>query len=461
MSETITLFPGRLARMASAPLDVDALVGRFRDRTATVGVIGLGYVGLPLLRTAAERGFASLGFDIDRDKVVRLNAGESYLAHIGTESIAALRRSGRLEATDDFSRLGEVDAILICVPTPLTKQREPDLSFIVSTTEAVMPHLRRGHLVVLESTTYPGTTREVMQPILERSGLRSGQDFFLAYSPEREDPGNEKYATADIAKVVGGDGPDALRLAGTLYDAVVARTVPVTSLEAAEAVKLTENIFRSVNIALVNELKIVFEAMGIDVWEVIEAAKTKPFGYMPFYPGPGLGGHCIPIDPFYLTWKAREFNIATRFIELAGEINTAMPQRVVDRTVEALSERCGKALKAARILMIGVAYKKNVDDTRESPALTIMELLERRGAVVSFHDPFFAEIPPTREHPAFAGRKSVALSEASVGEFDAAIICTDHDPVDYRLLVEYCPLVIDTRNACANRGLARDNVVKA
>jgi UDP-N-acetyl-D-glucosamine dehydrogenase len=461
MNDTITLFSGEVGRAADAPLDVDALVGRFRDRTATVGVIGLGYVGLPLLRTAAERGFACLGFDIDRDKVERLNAGDSYLVHISAESIAALRQRGRLEATADFSRLGEADAILICVPTPLTKQREPDLSFIVSTTEAVMPHLRRGHLVVLESTTYPGTTREVMRPILERSGLRSGHDFFLAYSPEREDPGNAQYATADIAKVVGGDGPDALRLARTLYDAVVARTVPVTSLEAAEAVKLTENIFRSVNIALVNELKIVFEAMGIDVWEVIEAAKTKPFGYMPFYPGPGLGGHCIPIDPFYLTWKAREFNIATRFIELAGEVNTAMPQRVVDKTVEALSERAGRALKGARILMIGVAYKKNVDDMRESPALTIMELLERRGAVVSFHDPFLAEIPPTREHAAFAGRKSVALSEASVGGFDAAIICTDHDPVDYRLLVAHCPLIIDTRNACARSGLAGDNVVKA
>ncbi len=446
---------------AKEPLDIDALAAAFRDRTATVGVIGLGYVGLPLLRTAAERGFAGLGFDIDRAKVEVLNAGGSYLRHIGADSIAAVRQTGRLSATDDFSRLGEVDAVILCVPTPLTKQREPDLSVIERTTEAVAPYLRRGHLVVLESTTYPGTTRDVMRPILERSGLRSGEDFFLAYSPEREDPGNADFVTGDIPKVVGGDGPQAARLACALYDGIVARTVPVTSLEAAEAVKLTENIFRSVNIALVNELKIVFEAMGIDVWEIIEAAKTKPFGYMPFYPGPGLGGHCIPIDPFYLTWKAREFNIATRFIELAGEVNTAMPQRVVEKTVEALSEHAGRALRGARLLIIGVAYKKNVDDTRESPALTIMELLEKRGARLAFHDPYLAEIPPTREHPQFAGRRSIALTAAAAADFDAAIICTDHDSVDYPLLVAHCPLVIDTRNACARRGLSGDRIVKA
>jgi UDP-N-acetyl-D-glucosamine dehydrogenase len=446
---------------ADQPVDVAALAARFRDRAATVGVIGLGYVGLPLLRTAAERGFTALGFDIDAAKVSMLNAGESYLRHIGSDGIAAMRQAGRLAATADFSRLGEVDAIILCVPTPLTRQREPDLSFIVSTTEAVAPHLRRGQLIVLESTTYPGTTRDVMQPILERSGLHSGRDFFLAYSPEREDPGNADFETGNIPKVVGGDGSDALRLAQALYDGIVARTVPVASLEAAEAVKLTENIFRSVNIALVNELKIVFEAMGIDVWEVIEAAKTKPFGYMPFYPGPGLGGHCIPIDPFYLTWKAREFNIATRFIELAGEVNTAMPQRIVERTVEALSARSGKAMRGARILIAGIAYKKNVDDTRESPALTIIELLERRGAQVSFHDPFLPEITPTREHPQFTGRRSVPLNPETAASFDAAIICTDHDPVDYKLLIEHCPTVIDTRNVCARRGLAGDNIVKA
>jgi UDP-N-acetyl-D-glucosamine dehydrogenase len=446
---------------ARSPVDVDAVIAGFRDRSAKIGIIGLGYVGLPLLRAAAERGFSSLGFDIERAKVELLNAGGSYLCHISADSIAAVRRSGHLAATADFSRLGEVDAIILCVPTPLTRQREPDLRFIVSTTEAVTPHLRRGQLVVLESTSYPGTTREIMRPILERSGLRSGEDFFLAYSPERADPGNADFGTGDIPKVVAGDGPDALRLAQALYDAIVARTVPVSSLDTAEAVKLTENIFRAVNIALVNELKIVFEAMGIDIWEVIEAAKTKPFGYMPFYPGPGLGGHCIPIDPFYLTWKAREFAIATRFIELAGEINTAMPERVVERTLAALRERSGRAAEGARILIIGVAYKKNIDDTRESPALTIMEALERQGAIASFHDPHLAEIPPTREHAQFAGRRSTPLSEAAAASVDAAIICTDHDAVDYRLLVEHCPLVIDTRNACARRGLASERVVKA
>jgi UDP-N-acetyl-D-glucosamine dehydrogenase len=461
MNDTMPLSRTLFAPAAEQPVNAASLIARYRERTAKIGVIGLGYVGLPLLRTAAERGFSALGFDIDPAKVEQLNAGRSYLRHISADSIAAVRETGRFAATDDFSRLAEVDAIILCVPTPLTKQREPDLSFIVSTTESIAPHLRPGHLVVLESTTYPGTTREVMQPILERSGMRSGRDFFLAYSPEREDPGNADFATGDIPKVVGGDGPDALRLAQALYDGIVARTVPVASLEAAEAVKLTENIFRSVNIALVNELKVVFEAMGIDVWEVIEAAKTKPFGYMPFYPGPGLGGHCIPIDPFYLTWKAREFNIATRFIELAGEVNTAMPQRIVEKTVEALSERAGKAMRGARILIIGVAYKKNVDDTRESPALTIIEHLERRGAQVAFHDPFLAEIPPTREHPQFTGRRSVALNADSAASFDAAIICTDHDPVDYQLLVEHCPLVIDTRNACARRELCGANIVKA
>jgi UDP-N-acetyl-D-glucosamine dehydrogenase len=372
-----------------------------------------------------------------------------------------LHEAGRLAATGDVSRLADADAILLCVPTPLTRQREPDLSFVLRTTESLAPHLRRGQLIVLESTTYPGTTREIMQPILERSGLRSERDYFLAYSPEREDPGNPEFGAGNIPKVVGGDGPNALRLARAFYDAVAGRTVPVSSLETAEAVKLTENIFRAVNIALVNELKIVFEAMGIDVWEVIEAAKTKPFGYMPFYPGPGLGGHCIPIDPFYLTWKAREFSVSTRFIELAGEVNTAMPQRVVDKTIAALSERAGLAVKGARVLVIGVGYKKNVEDPRESPALTIMESLERRGAVVAFHDPLLAELPQTREHPGLAGRRSTSLTPSELANFDVAIICTDHDAIDYRLLVESGRLIVDTRNVCARLGLAGDNVIKA
>ncbi len=443
------------------PVDVTTLAARFRERSARIGVVGLGYVGLPLLRVLAERGFSALGFDIDQAKVDVLNTGGSYIKHIDAADIARLRQQHRLAATADFSRLSEVDAIVLCVPTPLTRQREPDLAYIVGTTEAIAPKLRRGQLVVLESTTYPGTTRDVMRPILQSSGLVSGRDFFLAYSPEREDPGNEAFGTANIPKVVGGDGPDALRLACALYDQIVERTIPVTSLEAAEAVKLTENIFRSVNIALVNELKIVYEAMDIDIWEIIEAAKTKPFGYMPFYPGPGLGGHCIPIDPFYLTWKAREFDRPTRFIELAGEINTAMPRWVVEKAVSALSERRGRALRGANVLVIGVAYKKNVDDLRESPALKIIELLESRGALVSLHDPYFPEIPPTREHAALTGRRSVPLTQRVLAEIDVSIICTDHDAIDFRFLVEAARLIVDTRNACGQRGLSGDHIVKA
>ncbi len=442
-------------------IDVEAIIDRLQKYSATIGVIGLGYVGLPLARTAAQKGYCVLGFDIDREKVDLLNAGKSYIRHISAESIAGLCRSGRLSATDDFSRLAEVDVILLCVPTPLTRQREPDLSFVVRTSEAVSQRLRPGQLVVLESTTYPGTTAEVMRPILEQFGFRSGRDFFLAYSPEREDPGNSGFATQDIPKVIGGDGPDAVRIARALYDQLVARTIPVSSLETAEAVKLTENIFRAVNIALVNELKVVYEAMDIDIWEVIEAAKTKPFGFMPFYPGPGLGGHCIPIDPFYLTWKAREFNIATRFIELAGEVNTAMPRRVVDKIGEALNRRSMRALNGARVLVIGIAYKKNVDDTRESPALEIIELLEGRGAAVSFHDPLLAEIPPTREHRNLAGRRSMDLVGSELANFDIALICTDHDTIDYRMLVDFCPLIVDTRNACARRGLSGPHILKA
>jgi UDP-N-acetyl-D-glucosamine dehydrogenase len=451
--------PSRLGE--GQALEIDLLESAISNRTAAVGVVGLGYVGLPLARTIAARGFRVLGFDIDRAKADLLNAGKSYIRHVGADSIAQLRAAGRLSATADFSRIGEVDAVLLCIPTPLTRQREPDLSFVEATAEAIAPYLRRGQLIVLESTTYPGTTRDVIRPILERSGLRSGQDFFLAYSPEREDPGNPEFATADIPKVVGGDGAAAVRLARALYDSVVAGTVPVSSLEVAEAVKLTENIFRSINIGLVNELKIVFEAMGIDVWEVIEAAKTKPFGFMPFYPGPGLGGHCIPIDPFYLTWKAREFNVSTRFIELAGEINTTMPRRVVDKAIEVLNARAARAFEGARALVVGVAYKRDVEDIRESPALKIIELLQARGAEVAFYDPFLPQIPPTREHAELAGRRSIAWTASAIAGFELAIICTDHTNVDYALLVESCPLVIDTRNVCARRGIAGKNVVKA
>ena len=440
---------------------VDQLGSRIRDHTAKIGVIGLGYVGLPLVMAAADRGFGVLGFDTDRAKIDILNAGGSYIKHIQAQDIAALNKSNRFNPTDDFSQLAQADVVILCVPTPLSPQREPDLSFVVGTTESVASHLRYGQLVVLESTTYPGTTHQIMLPILEQSGLRSEEDFFLAYSPEREDPGNPQFGARNIPKVVGGEGPGALRLASALYDEIVAGTVKVSSTQVAEAVKLTENIFRAVNIALVNELKVVFEAMGIDVWEVIEAAKTKPFGYMPFYPGPGLGGHCIPIDPFYLTWKAREFNTATRFIELAGEINTAMPQRVVHKVIEALNERGGKAIKGARILIVGIAYKKNVDDTRESPAFKIMELLEKRGAQLSFYDPFVAEIPKLREHPEFAGRQGIAWTKKMLAQFELAIICTDHDAIDYALLMQSCPLIVDTRNACARRGLSSKGLVKA
>jgi UDP-N-acetyl-D-glucosamine dehydrogenase len=434
---------------------------RFVDRTARIGVIGLGYVGLPLVSAIAQSGFHVTGFDVDVTKVDSLNRGKSYIHHIPDALVAGLVIGGHFEATVDFAKLLEVDAILICVPTPLTRHREPDLSFVVGTTESIAPYLRRGHLVVLESTTYPGTTRDVMRPILERDGLKSGTDFYLAYSPEREDPGNVEYNARKIPKVVGGDGADALVLTTTLYDQFVAGTVPVSSPETAEAVKLTENIFRAVNIALVNELKLIFASMGIDVWEVIDAAKTKPFGFMPFYPGPGLGGHCIPIDPFYLTWKARENDVSTRFIELAGEINTAMPHYVVERVGQALSERLAKSVRGAKILIIGIAYKKNVDDTRESPSFKVMQLLETRGAFIAFHDPLVPEIPRLREHPEFGGRRSVTLDRANLAQYDAVLIATDHDQIDYKLLVENCPLVIDTRNACGRNGITGDNIVKA
>ncbi len=443
------------------PDHVAALLGRIVDRSCLIGIVGLGYVGLPLALAAAKARFRVLGFDINAARVAQLNRGESFVRHIPTEAINRAAREGRFKATDDFSRLDEADAILICVPTPLTRQREPDMSFIDATARAIAARLRPGQLVVLESTTWPGTTRERLKPVFERSGLVCGRDFFLAFSPEREDPGNTDYQTSTIPKVVGGEGIEALELAQALYDSLVVRTVPVSSTATAEAVKLTENIFRSVNIALVNELKVIYEPMGIDVWEVIEAAKTKPFGFMPFYPGPGLGGHCVPIDPFYLAWKAREFDTPTRFIELAGEINTAMPHYVVDRLARALDERAGRGMKGSRILVIGVAYKKNIEDTRESPSLRLMDLIEARGADVAFHDPHVATIPVTREHPALAGRRSLDLAPDAIAGFDAILIATDHDEVDYHALVAHGRIVVDTRNACARAGLTGDHVVKA
>jgi UDP-N-acetyl-D-glucosamine dehydrogenase len=442
-------------------IDMPALIASLQERRALIGIIGLGYVGLPLSLTAVKVGYRVLGFDIYEPRVEELNRGESSIKHIPTSFVADAVRSGQFEATAEFDRLREPDAILICVPTPLSRHREPDLSYVVDTTRAIAKRLRPGQLVVLESTTYPGTTDEVMRPILEETGLKSGVDFFVAFSPEREDPGNPDFGTSAIPKVIGGDGPMASAMANALYSQLVIRTVPVSSTATAEAVKLTENIFRAVNIALVNELKVVFEAMGVDIWEVIDAAKTKPFGFMPFYPGPGLGGHCIPIDPFYLTWKAREFDISTRFIELAGEINTRMPYRVVDRLAEALDKRAGRGLAHSRILILGLAYKKNVDDIRESPSFKLIELMEGRSAHVDYSDPFVPVIPVTREHAPLAGRRSIELTPANVATYDAVLISTDHDDVDYHLVVESAKMIIDTRNACGKAGIVSERIVKA
>ncbi|MBU6474669.1 MAG: nucleotide sugar dehydrogenase [Alphaproteobacteria bacterium] len=452
---------GPKLKAAAPPPNIAELAARFTGRSAKIGVIGLGYVGLPLACAMCDKGFHATGFDVDASKIEKLNKGQSYIGNIHNDRISAFVKDGKLTPTDKFDKLADMDGIIMCVPTPLDRNREPDMTYIVRTTETISKYLRRGQLVVLESTTYPGTTSDVVRPILENAtGLKSGTDFFLAFSPEREDPGNPDFHTAIIPKVVGGDGDAALELAQTMYDQFMKKTVAVSSAATAEAVKLTENIFRSVNIALVNELKVIYDAMGIDIWEVIEAAKSKPFGYMPFYPGPGLGGHCIPIDPFYLTWKAREFNITTRFIELAGEINIAMPQYVVNRLAEALDQKSAKALNGARILLIGMAYKKNVADIRESPAFAVMELLKRRKAEVVFHDPYVDVIPPTREHAAFTGLKSVPLTPELLKKQDAVLIITNHDGIDYAMIAENAPLVIDTRNALS--GIQhRDNIVKA
>lgn len=439
-----------------------AQVARILSREASVGVIGLGYVGLPLARALNDAGFKVVGFDVDSAKPEMLRQGQTYIKHLPAEIFSDRMVQGTFDATTDFSRVGEVDALLICVPTPLTKNREPDLSCVVQTAESIAPFLRVGQLVILESTTYPGTSRELMIPILEKSGLKCGTDFFVAFSPEREDPGNPLFGTTSIPKVVGADDAGALAIATALYEQFVTQVVPVSSLDTAEAVKITENIFRSVNIALVNELKQIYTALGIDIWEVIEAAKSKPFGYMAFYPGPGLGGHCIPIDPFYLTWKAREHDIPTRFIELAGEINTSMPAVVVARLVDQLSDRFSKSVNGAKILLVGLAYKKNVDDIRESPGFRLIELLEARGATVEFYDPFVPVVPMTREHAALAGRRSIELVPSVLNGFDAALIGTDHDGVDYGLIVKNVGLVVDTRNAVARAGFGdAPNVCKA
>ena len=438
-----------------------ALIQKLERAEAAIGVIGLGYVGIPLALAGCAAGHRVIGFDVDARKVELVNRSESYIKHIKAEDLTASVANGRLLATTDFSKLATVDVILICVPTPLTRHREPDLQYVESTARTIAQNLRRGQLIILESTTYPGTTTEILKPIFEATGLQSDKDFFLAFSPEREDPGNQDYSTKSIPKVVGGDGPDALKLASIFYGRLTERVVPVSSTRTAEAVKLTENIFRAVNIALVNELKVVYDAMDIDVWEVIEAAKTKPFGFMPFYPGPGLGGHCIPIDPFYLTWKAREFDITTRFIELAGQINAAMPRWVIDRVALVLDKKASRGLKGARVLLLGIAYKKNVDDMRESPSLKLIELLEARGAQVDYFDPYIPVIPATREHANLAGRCSIPWDASLIAEYDAILIATDHDNVDYVSIAKHAKLVVDTRNACARHGICADNIMKA
>ncbi len=418
------------------------------------------YVGLPLCLQFARCGEKVLGLDIDQKKVDAINAGQSYIHHIASEAIQDQVQSGRLQASVDFGRVAECDAVIICVPTPLSKNREPDISYIIATGKSIAPYLQKGTLVVLESTTYPGTTDEDLRAVLEEgSGLKAGDDFHLAFSPEREDPGNPDSKVAKIPKVVGGFTPQCLEKAVALYSKAVERVVPVSSCRAAEATKLLENIFRSVNIALVNELKMVYDAMGIDVWEVIEAAKTKPFGYMPFYPGPGLGGHCIPIDPFYLTWKAREYGRATRFIELAGEINTSMPDYVFRKLTDALNAR-KKPLNGSKILLVGLAYKANVDDERESPGFVLMDIMKNAGAEVSYYDPYIPVIKPTREHAHWSGVKSIHWDEETIRIFDAVLIATAHANVNYQELGTWAALIVDTRNAM-KPGRGRGAIINA
>lgn len=419
----------------------EKLLSKIRNRTAYIGIIGLGYVGLPLALRFAKAGLAVLGFDIDRTKVEALNQGRSYIQHISSQSVAEARAGG-LSATDDFSRAAQVDALIICVPTPLNRYREPDLSFVIGTIETLAPHLRAGQIVSLESTTYPGTTEEELKPRIESHGLKVGKDVFLVFSPEREDPGNPEFETRTIPKICGGATPACLEAGIALYSAAIDRVVPVSSTHAAEMTKLLENIHRAVNIGLVNEMKIIADRMGIDIHEVIRAAATKPFGFVPYWPGPGLGGHCIPIDPFYLTWKAREYGLHTRFIELAGEINHAMPEWVISKTTDALNGR-GKALKGCRVLMLGIAYKKNVDDMRESPAVEMMELLVKKGAHVDYSDPHVPRFPKLREHR--FDLTSVQLTQATIASYDVVLLATNHDAFDYVLIKDSARLLIDTR----------------
>lgn len=430
---------------------------KIENRSATIGVIGLGYVGLPLVIEFVKKGFPVIGFDNDPRKICSLKEDKTYIKHIPEKTIKEINATGRFSPTTDEKKIREMDAVIICVPTPLTPQREPDMRYVIGSCELIARNLRKGQLVVLESTTYPGTTDEVMRPILEKTGLKSNVDFILSYSPEREDPNNKNFTTSTIPKVVGCDDPDGLEVTRALYDSIVVKTIPVSSTRTAEATKLLENIYRSVNVALVNEMKMVFTEMGIDIWEVINAASTKPFGFHPFYPGPGLGGHCLPLDPFYLTWKAREYDMPTKFIELAGEINTHMPRYVVNRVSHALNDH-HKAIRGSKILVLGIAYKKDIDDMRESPSLKLIELLEEKGATVDYHDPHIPVIPETREHAHLAGRKGVSLE--SIENYDCVLISTDHTDVPYKELVKHAKLIVDTRHAIPGTWNA-PNVVRA
>src|SRR5438067_2307030 len=438
-------------------IDAAELARRIERRESIVGIIGMGYVGQPLAIAAHHKGFRVIGFDTDAGKVSALNGGASGILTIPDEKIRAMRGSNRFHATSSVADLRKPDILLICVPTPLTRYREPDLSFVEATSHAIASVLRPGQLVCLESTTYPGTTSEIVKPILEESGLAVGREVFLAFSPEREDPGNPNFRTANIPKVVGADDEISLELAKTYYGAIVERVIALPSAATAEAVKLTENIFRCVNIALVNELKHIYGRMGINIWNVIDAASTKPFGFMPFYPGPGLGGHCIPVDPFYLSWKAREYDFATRFIELAGEVNTAMPYHVAEATANALNEH-KKSMKSSRILLLGVAYKKDVDDLRESPSLKIMQLFQQRGVTLDYNDPYFPQLHKMR-HYNYENMKSVPLNAQTLASYDAVVIATDHSSYDYATIVDHAKLVVDTRNATRRVLRHREKIV--
>jgi UDP-N-acetyl-D-glucosamine dehydrogenase len=441
----------------SRPLHAE-LLSKIESGAVRVGIIGLGYVGLPLARAFADRGIATLGFDVDPVKIARLERGESYIGHISDATIREMQEH-RFEATADFTRLDEPDAVIICVPTPLTDAREPDLTYIVNSTNAIAARLRRGQLVVLESTTYPGTTRQVVLPLLSAGGLDAGRDFFLAFSPEREDPGNPQFSAPTIPKVVGGLDPASLALAAALYAKVVVRVVPVSSPEVAEACKILENTYRAINIALVNELKMLYDRMDINVWEVIEAAKSKPFGFQAFYPGPGLGGHCIPIDPFYLTWVARKYGLATRFIELAGEINTGMPAYVVGKVADALNDR-RKPVKGSKITLLGMAYKKDVDDPRESPGFELMDLLLQKGAEVRYNDPHIPILPPMR-HYSHLRMASQDLTPEYLDSQDCLLIVTDHSAYDWPWIAQHAELIVDTRNALKGVPACRAAIVRA